>query len=108
MIYIEPQCGVFVDGRVSRSSLKWRTGARKLYDLNFLPNHVVLDWKTRTFNLKDIVLPEGDFVVGVQFEVKDNVISLKLSGKTMYDLNNTKSSASNSEANAHKNSQTSR
>ncbi|XP_008546718.1 uncharacterized protein LOC103570674 [Microplitis demolitor] len=88
IISIEIQCGVFINGQVDPRTLRWNTDDRR-YTRENHPNYVVLSALLRSFNLDDIVLPDGQFVTGMKFEkLQDNRLSLVLQGTEMYDSNN--------------------
>ncbi|XP_008546719.1 uncharacterized protein LOC103570675 [Microplitis demolitor] len=88
IISIEVQCGTFVNGKVDSDTLRWNTDDRR-YTRENHPNYVVLSALLRSFNLDDIVLPEGEFVTGMKFEkLDDNRLSLVIQGTEMYDSNN--------------------
>ncbi|XP_057339794.1 uncharacterized protein LOC130677166 [Microplitis mediator] len=88
IVSIEIQCGVFINGKVDTSTLRWNTDDRRYTRANH-PNYVVLSALLRSFNLDDIELPDGEFVTGMKFEkLNDNNLSLVLQGTEMYDSNN--------------------
>ncbi|XP_014295346.2 uncharacterized protein LOC103570687 [Microplitis demolitor] len=88
IISIEIQCGVFVNGKVDPNTLRWNTDDRR-YTRENHPNYVVLSETVKSFNLDDIVLPDGEFVTGIKFEkLNDSHLSLVLQGTQMYDSKN--------------------
>ncbi|XP_053598670.1 uncharacterized protein LOC103570677 [Microplitis demolitor] len=88
IISIEIQCGVFVNGKVDPNTLRWNTDDRRYTRANH-PDYVVLSGTLRSFNLDDVLLPDGEFVTGVKFEkLNNNHFSLVLRGTEMYDSNN--------------------
>ncbi|XP_057340290.1 uncharacterized protein LOC130677523 [Microplitis mediator] len=88
IINIEIQCGTFVNGKVDPDTLRWNTDDRS-YTRENHPNYAVLSETLRSFNLDDILLPDGEFVTGVKFEkLDDNHLALVIQGTEMYDSNN--------------------
>ncbi|XP_008546738.1 uncharacterized protein LOC103570689 [Microplitis demolitor] len=88
IISIEIQCGTFVNGKVDPDTLRWNTDDRS-YTRENHPNYAVLSETLRSFNMDDILLPDGEFVTGVKFEkLDDNYFSLVIQGTEMYDSNN--------------------
>ncbi|XP_057339801.1 uncharacterized protein LOC130677170 [Microplitis mediator] len=88
IISIEVQCGTFYNGKIYPNTVRWNTDDRR-YTRGNHPNHVVLSATLRSFNLDDILLPDGEFVTGVKLErFTDNHLVLAIQGTQMYDSNN--------------------
>ncbi|XP_057339802.1 uncharacterized protein LOC130677171 [Microplitis mediator] len=88
IISIEIQCGTIINGTVDINTLRWNEDNR-VYTKDNHPEYVVLSGTLRSFNMDDILLPDGEFVTGVKFEkLTDNHLSLVLQGTRMYDSDN--------------------
>ncbi|XP_057340232.1 uncharacterized protein LOC130677479 [Microplitis mediator] len=88
IISIKIQCGTIINGTVDINTLRWIEDERP-YTKNNHPEYVVLSGTLKSFNMDDILLPDGEFVTGVKFEtLADNHLSLVIQGTKMYDSDN--------------------
>lgn len=86
-IHIKLQCGVLKDGTIDISTLRW-TVDNEPFSESIPREYVVLSSKLKSFNIDNVVVPNGELVTGVGFKVVDShFISLVVKGNKVNNYN---------------------
>lgn len=86
-IHIKLRCGVIKNGTIDPSTLRWTEDNERFSEIK-PREYVVLSSKLKSFNLDDVVVPNGVLVTGAGFKVvDDHFISLVVKGNKINNYN---------------------
>ncbi|XP_044587747.1 uncharacterized protein LOC123267258 [Cotesia glomerata] len=86
-IHIKLRCGVLQNGTIDPYTLRWTEDNERFSEIK-PREYVVLSSKLKSFNLDDVVVPNGVLVTGAGFKVvDDHFISLVVKGNNINNYN---------------------